>query len=277
MRRITGHEDSRQGQLFSGDRPPLPTPALDAYAPTVFVHPKGERRIRLDGHVVSYVFTRAKRRSIGMQVGREGLSVRAPRWVTLTEVEAALHERAGWIVRHLKDQQTRSAQARGARIQWREGAAVMVLGTPCTMRLDEAVSGVVLDETAQVLRVGLPRSATPDALRDAVQAWLQRRAMGIFELRCAHFAPRLGVVVSRLSLSSARTRWGSAGADSAVRLNWRLVHYPMDCIDYVVVHELSHLRHMHHGPAFWGVVRSVMPDYAQAKLVLRSQLLEGHE
>ena len=223
-----------------------------------------------------------------MQVGRDGLSVRAPRWVTLGEIDVALHERAGWIIKHLKGQQARLAHERSARIDWRDGATIMVLGAPCTMVLDDAVTGVVMQsipdatqaevgQPPRLLHVGLPQSATPEAMRDAVHAWLQREAMAIFKARCAHYAPQLGVTVSRLSLSAARTRWGSAGADGSVRLNWRLVHYAMGCIDYVVVHELSHLRHMNHGPAFWRVVRSVMPEFAHAKSVLRMQALEGHE
>ena len=66
---------------------------------------------------------------------------------------------------------------------------------------------------------------TPEQIRDAVQSWLQRQARRVFDERAAHFAPRLGVRVTRLALSSAQTRWGSASADGAMRLNWRLIHF----------------------------------------------------
>ena len=98
---------------------------------------------------------------------------------------------------------------------------------------------------------------------------LQRQARRVFEERCAAYAARLGVRVRRLSLSSAATRWGSASADGSIRLNWRLVHFALPVIDYVVAHELAHLREMNHSPAFWDVVRSVVPGYAQARAVLR--------
>ena len=77
--------------------------------------------------------------------------------------------------------------------------------------------------------------------------------------------------MTRLALSSAQTRWGSANADGSIRLNWRLIHFAMPSIDYVVAHELAHLREMNHSPRFWDVVRSVLPDYEQQ----RSQLKEG--
>ena len=118
------------------------------------------------------------------------------------------------------------------------------------------------------LHVALPHHATPEQIRDAVQAWLMRQARRIFTHRLDHFAPTLGVQWRKLSLSSAGTRWGRASADGSIRLNWRLVHFKQAVVDYVVVHELSHLRVMDHSPRFWDTVRGVVPDYA----VLRGQL-----
>ena len=122
--------------------------------------------------------------------------------------------------------------------------------------------------THLTLHVGLPHTATPDQIKDAVQAWLMRQAKRIFAERLNHFAPTLNVQWRKLSLSSAGTRWGSASADGSIRLNWRLIHFKQSVIDYVVVHELSHLRVMDHSPRFWDTVRSVVPDYA----LLRGQL-----
>ena len=73
-------------------------------------------------------------------------------------------------------------------------------------------------------------------MREAAQAWLQQQARAVFVERLNHFAPQLGVQWRRLSLSSARTRWGSASQDGHIRLNWRLVHLPLSQLDYVVVH-----------------------------------------
>ena len=102
---------------------------------------------------------------------------------------------------------------------------------------------------------------------------MQRQARRVFEERCAYFAPRLAVRVRRIALSSAATRWGSASADGSVRLNWRLVHFALPTIDYVVAHELAHLRHMDHGPLFWDAVRSVIPDVDGARRRLKDDVL----
>jgi hypothetical protein len=77
----------------------------------------------------------------------------------------------------------------------------------------------------------------------------------------------------KLSLSSASTRWGTASADGSIRLNWRLIHFRMPVIDYVVAHELSHLRVMDHSPRFWDTVRTVVPDYAQLRGQLKDESL----
>jgi predicted metal-dependent hydrolase len=88
-----------------------------------------------------------------------------------------------------------------------------------------------------------------------------------------HFAPLLQVQWRKLSLSQAGTRWGSAKSDGSIRLNWRLIHLQPSVIDYVVAHELSHLREMNHSPAFWDTVRALVPDLEQQRQTLRQVVL----
>jgi len=254
----------------------LPPAAPATPAPDLLQHPRAQREIVLQGQRVAYEFRIARRRSIGFSVGLEGLSVRAPRWVRRADVDEALHERADWILGKLAEQRERAQRLQAARVQWREGASIPFLGEPVVLVLDPRIAGAVLDADApglpglprRVLRVGLPHDAGAEQLREAVQSWLQRQALRVFKERCAHFAPRLGVRVRRLSLSSAATRWGSASADGAIWLHWRLIHFTLPVIDYVVAHELAHLREMNHSRAFWEVVRSVVPDYARARRTL---------
>ncbi|MFT3953590.1 MAG: SprT family zinc-dependent metalloprotease [Piscinibacter sp.] len=267
--------------------PPVAAPpaAPLASSPAGFRHPQADREIQLGEHVVAYALKRARRRSIGFIVGAEGLSVNAPRWVGLGDIEAALREKSGWILRKLREQQERVQRQLQARIEWRDGAAVPFLGETVIVVLDPRATGAVLNSDAEALpgvprltlHVGLPHTAAPEQIRDTVQSWLQRQARRIFEERVQHFADRLGVRCTRLSLSSAQTRWGSASADGSVRLNWRLVHFALSTIDYVVTHELAHLREMNHSPRFWDVVRSVLPDYERARGTLKDDVLPSFE
>ena len=247
-----------------------------ATAPAAFAHPRANREVQLDNAVVAYAFERAKRRTIGFVIGPDGLVVRAPKWTPVYEVEAALQHKAQWILRKLNETRERHSRREEARIAWCDGTTIPFLGEHLTVVLDPTHAfvgvGAQLDaasvDGARLLRVGLAQAATPEQIRDAVQAWLMRQAQAHFKQRLDYFAPLLQVQWRKLGLSNAGTRWGSAKSDGSIRLNWRLIHFRQSVIDYVVVHELSHLRVMDHSPRFWDTVRTVVPDYA----ALRAQL-----
>ncbi len=256
----------------------MPSPARRSeLAPLHFRHPQAEREVQLGEHRVGYALRRARRSSIGFVVSAEGLQVNAPRWVSLQNIDSAVRAKSGWILRKLQEQQERARRVESSRIEWRDGTSLPFLGETVILVLDPRVAGAVLNTDAQalpgvprlVLHVGLPQTAEPEQIRDIVQSWLQRQALRIFTDRCNHFAATLGVKMRRLSLSAAQTRWGSASADGSIRLNWRLVHFGLQVIDYVVAHELAHLREMNHSAAFWDVVRSVVPDYEKLRSTLK--------
>ena len=259
--------------------------------PAAFRHPRATREALLGGMVVAYALRRSARRSIGFSVGPEGLAVSAPKWVPLHEIDQSVRDKSGWILQKLRQTRERHERLESARIDWKDGALFPFQGEPLRLVIEahpaagaaKAVSGASAElktlaaglpegawsGTAQrALHLRLPLGATPDQIRDAVQAWLMRQARQIFSERLAHFAPQLGVQWHKLSLSSASTRWGSASSNGSIRLNWRLLHFKPAVMDYVVVHELSHLRVMDHSPRFWDTVRSIVPNYAE----LRGQL-----
>jgi predicted metal-dependent hydrolase len=283
LRRIV---DTLQRGLFDEEimpappaRAPTPTPTTHgAPADELSRHPRATREIVVEGRLLAFRFARSKRRSIGFVVDGEGLVVRAPRWLALREVDAAVREKSAWIIARLREQGERARQRAAARTVWTDGATVDYLGRPLVLVLDAegdlgAGEAALLDDDAapaRRLRVGLPHDAGEERIRDAVQSWLQREARRIFAARSAYYAERLGVQVKRLSLSSAATRWGSANASGSIRLHWRLVHHPLATIDYVVAHELAHLREMNHSERFWNVVRSVVPDYETVRRELRA-------
>ena len=254
-----------------------------ALPPAVFRHPQAVHDIALAGHTVGYALRRSRRRSIGFVVGVDGLSVNAPSWVGVRDIEAALREKSNWILVKLREQQERGRRLQSARVDWRDGATIPFLGQPVVVVLDPragiTASGAVLDASSadasapRRLHIGLPATAAPEQIRDAVQSWLQRQARRVFAERCEHFAAQLGVRYQRVSLSSAQTRWGSASADGSIRLSWRLIHFGLTTIDYVVAHELAHLREMNHSARFWEVVRSVVPDFEHTRRALKTDVL----
>jgi predicted metal-dependent hydrolase len=260
-------------------------PLAQLLAPQAFRHPDANREARLGEVLVAYEFRRARRKNIGFAVGPEGLVVRAPRWVPVGEVEQAIRTKARWIVNKLQAARERQERLEAARVEWKDGATFPYLGEPVIVVLDprhdfRETGGVLHTDTStlpgvarQTLHIGLAQNAQPAQIRDAVQAWLMRQARTLFTQRLEHYAPLLDVRWKRLTLSSAGTLWGTAHSDGSIRLNWRLVHLRLPVIDYVVAHELSHLRVMDHSPRFWDTVATVVPDYAQLRGQLKDEAI----
>ncbi|AOK11636.1 MULTISPECIES: M48 family metallopeptidase [Burkholderia] len=250
---------------------PPATPAAGAPAAPLDPGPARDRsRVRtfaIDSRVLEYRLKRSARRTIGFTIDGSGLSITAPRWVTLTDIEAAIAEKQRWIFAKLAEWKTRTEQRALPQIDWRDGAQLPYLGKTVTIAL--GASAVAFDTDTLRLSLPLPAQADMQQIKDRVQGWLQGEAKRIFGERLAVYAQRLGVTYSTYALSSAATRWGSCSSDGRIRLNWRLIHFPMSIIDYVVAHELSHLREMNHSPAFWQTVESIFPEFREARHTLK--------
>ncbi|AKE02741.1 M48 family metallopeptidase [Burkholderia dolosa] len=225
------------------------------------------RTLALDSRVLEYRLKRSARRTIGFTIDGSGLSITAPRWVTLADIEAAIAEKQRWIFAKLAEWKTRTEQRALPQIDWRDGAQLPYLGKTVTIAL--GAGAVAFDADALRLSLPLPAQADAQQIKDRVQGWLQGEAKRIFGERLAVYAHKLGVTYSVYALSSAATRWGSCSSDGKIRLNWRLIHFPMSIIDYVVAHELSHLREMNHSPAFWQTVESIFPEFREARHTLK--------
>jgi predicted metal-dependent hydrolase len=263
--------------------PPQPLfkapPAPPKPAPPVPRAPDGPplRRIQLGPHCLEFELRRSTRRSIGFMIDDAGLRVTAPKRITLAEIDNAIRAKQRWILSKLEERGERRAQRQEkAPVLWVDGARLPYLGQDITLRLEAAPrSHCIYDAEAGELRVGVVAGLQEWQLKERVKIWYRDQAERIFAERMAHYAPLLEVEYTALTLSSAGTRWGSCTVGGSIRLNWRLIHFPLSLIDYVVAHELAHLREMNHSPRFWATVESVYPDYDGAKnaLRLRSQEL----
>jgi len=266
--------DNRQLDLplFAG---PLDDAALAPTEPAAPPHPDPLpngvklRRLTLNGRTLEYGLKRSSRRTIGFSIDGGGLTITAPRWVTLADIETAIADKERWIFAKLAEWQTRTEQRALPRIEWRDGARIPYLGKPVHVTLAPGSAALAFDAQAATLALALPAHADAQQIKDRVQGWLQTEAKRIFGERLAYYAPKLGVAYKGYALSSAATRWGSCSSDGRIRLNWRLIHFPLSIIDYVVAHELAHLREMNHSPRFWQTVESIFPEFREARHTLK--------
>ena len=230
-----------------------------------------QRRISLNGKDVVYVLMRCKRKTVGMKINSEGLTVRIPPRESLRWVESVLQKRADWIVEKLDEWKNRkSSQPR-----WAEGAIFLLLGEPWQVGITTAGAVQMMPAAANAdvgtaqLNLPLPPLLTAEVIEKSVMEWYRHHAMTCFRERVVLYADKLGVTLPQLRLSRARTLWGSCNSRGLVHLNWRLIQKPLELVDYVVAHELSHLIEMNHSKAFWQTVGSVYPEYAAARKRLK--------
>jgi predicted metal-dependent hydrolase len=230
--------------------------------------------MELEGQRVSVALSRSRRRTVGMSLQDGYVKVVAPAWVPLDEIGNILQHKSRWLSARLRDWQHRQANRLEPEQQWADNAEILFLGQPCRLSLSPEIQEVVWD--AQSARLVLPLSVQsgPDQVRDRVHGWLQAQAKEILKERLDMLSARSGRGYARFSLTHARTRWGSCTQDGHIRLNWRLVQFSLPVIDYVVAHELAHLRAMDHSPDFWQEVETILPGYKQAQAQLKGVTLD---
>ena len=227
-----------------------------------------ECEITLEGEAVAYRLIRSRRRSIGIEIAYGGAVVRAPYWVRVGDVQSFLLENANWIRRKLESWREARAQVRPE--DWRDGGLVRFEGKDLRLSVFNSRTRVA-DTDLFDLRIGIP-NPTPPRVRDAVEAWLKNAAAASFPQRVAECSARLGLAVPTVKLSNSRTQWGSCehqAGRSLIRLQWRLIQLSPELADYIIVHEVSHLREMNHSPRFWAIVASLYPAHRSAERRLR--------
>lgn len=216
------------------------------------------RRALLAGGPLWYSLVRARRRTLSIVVDRARVQVRAPRRTPVHEIEAFLGDKERWIRRRMEE-----ARRYSAPFVWRHGEFLPLLGEP--LRLTFCVAPAGVRRVGDQIEIGMKSVTGSSQLRAAVLEWLRGEARRVFAERIALLTPRLGVREPQLKLSNARTQWGSCSARGRILLNWRLVHLPLTLIDYVVAHELAHLKELNHSRRFWAVVASLYPDHESAR------------
>jgi predicted metal-dependent hydrolase len=217
------------------------------------------RKIALAGEAVDYRLIRARRRTIGMEVDLTGLTVRAPRWVTLAEIETALVERAQWIVKALAEWRGRRREVMPR--QWKSGAPILYRGRELALEVFPS-RRVRIDPDLFNLTVLHPHAEDEVEVAELVGKWLRDEAWAMVTPQVAAYAERLARSAPVLRLSNARSEWGSCNARGEIRLNWRLVQLPPSLAEYVVAHEVAHLVELNHSPRFWALVETLMPGHS---------------
>lgn len=218
---------------------------------------ESERSIALDGHRVDYKLVRRRgRRGVGLKIDGTGMTVAASLTTPIANIEDMIGKNASWVLKKLDEWSHRKIVPQA----WRTGAILPFMGDALTLMIDAGATRVHIEQSLGHLFVRVPKDE-PAAVEKAVTAWYKKQALPHLAQRAFFFSKLHGLAPPRVYLSSANSRWGSCNSKREVRFSWRLMKARPALIDYVVCHELAHLRHMDHSAAFWQEVERMCPEY----------------
>jgi predicted metal-dependent hydrolase len=201
---------------------------------------------------------RSKRKTIAIIVQRDGkVIVRAPLNASERQIRQFVELKIGWILEKKAQAQEQPLQTArqftaGERFPYlgQEYALSVVSGPRAGLRFE---GGFSLNQNSQAEAALL------------FERWYKAAARKVLTERVRFYAQKFGLKYQTIRISSARTRWGSCSSRGALSFTWRLVMAPLEVVDYVVVHELAHLRVQNHSAAFWAEVAQMMPDFKRQR------------
>ena len=200
---------------------------------------------------VPYELIRSNRKSLALVIDTDAkLIVRAPLKMPVDEIEAFINKKKRWIEE--KQKQVEVFGEKHPPVSVQTGESLMYLGN----------SFAIIKDNVETVQVNATEILVPEAYTtDDLIVWLKNEAEKIITERVIHYSNITGAEYSSIKLSEAKGRWGSCSPKNSLNFAWRLVMCPLSVIDYVVVHELSHIAYKNHSPAFWARVKTVMPTY----------------
>ncbi len=187
------------------------------------------------------------------------VTVRVPKRVSKKEIFDFVKSKRDWIAEKQREAAHKARQARAKRFI--EGEMFLYLGKSYPL--------VITDETSYALRFGksnfiLHTKCRHDAKNIFIK-WYKRIALKYFTDRINYYSQLMGIRYKYIKINNAQSRWGSCGLKGTINFTWRLILAPPDVVDYVVVHELAHLKELNHSPRFWNIVKSIYPDFLSAR------------
>jgi len=204
----------------------------------------------------------SKRRSMALQIADGKLTVRAPVGVSIADVNALITKKQFWIAKHLNQTQHTPA--------WLEQGCVPLLGKLLPLQVrNAAASGVLLSGGLVIVSLSKRVKPTDAKLRQLLQHWYKHQASVWFAERVTFWQREMKVTPASLTIGHWKTKWGYCKSNAELGFNWRLMMAPEWVADYVVVHELAHLRYLNHSVHFWQLVQQYYPRHKDAKQWLK--------
>ena len=216
--------------------------------------------IKADNIKINIVRTR-RQDSMALNIRNGEVRVLVPKRTHHAVIESFVAEKFDWINENLKKQAIQpTVQAK----QYIEGESFLFLGVERTLKLvTGARKNIVLDDDS--IRIYSSKSLASSTIKNRLKKWMQTQAQLYLAKRTKTFAALLVVSPKLINTRSYKARWGCCSNKKEITYNWQIIMAPEHIIDYVIVHELCHIKEHNHSPAFWSHVENLMPDYKERK------------
>ncbi|MCX7710969.1 MAG: M48 family metallopeptidase [Clostridia bacterium] len=231
-----------------------------------------KNQIQIGNKSIEYVVVRSRRKTIGISIQSEqGLKVSAPYRVSDTYIHDVIQTKSSWILKKLKELE----DAKPAERKFTPGEKLMVLGKEYYLCISEKVGikTAQLDIGPSAVCLIIPEikqlEQRTQIIRDALTKCLKKIAAEIVSERIEVYSKKLNVLPKKIVIKSQKTLWGSCTRDNAININWRIVMAPVEIVDYLVVHELAHIKVKNHSKTYWNLVESILPDHKERRKWLR--------
>lgn len=235
-----------------------------------------KKSIKYNGEVIEYSISRSGRRTVGISIkSGEEVHVSAPYRVSDTYLQDIVRKKAEWILKKL-----RVLKDANAGRKYFTGEAVTILGEEYRIDLQKVhgLSGIHIFGSGNIVTISVPQNVNTnehtESIKEALEKWLKELACKIVTERMRIFSAVMKVAPNKVFFKSQKTIWGSCTKDNNININWRIIMAPLDIIDYLVVHELAHIRHKNHSKVFWDAVGTVLWDHTKRRKWLKDN---GHK
>lgn len=219
--------------------------------------------IVLGGRELKYTLKRTGRRSIGISIDKTGaITVTGPYGVSETSIKGLLEKKASWILDKLAAIEAGAAGS-GSPRAFIDGEGYPYMGKIYKLKLieDRLLKIPVVGLGENSLEIYHKAAEKPEKLKAVLKQWYVAQFAKQLESKVTAYSKKMGVSPGRVSIREQRTRWGSCSSRGNLNFNWKLVMAPVEVLDYVVIHELCHMKELNHSSNFWALVGKVCPDY----------------
>jgi len=220
----------------------------------------------VNGEIIEYSIIRSGRRTVGITIDRDGsVKISAPYNVSKKDIDEIVKRKAAWIIR--KKEELKKIHHKSKNKELKDGDKILYIGREYILKIKKE-SGVkrpqiVLDESTATVILPENRADQKESvdLKHILKSWYKEQFKKVAGERIDIYSSKTGTIPVRVTIREQKTRWGSCSRKGNINLNWKLITAPLYVLDYVIVHELSHLKKMNHSKRFWSLVESIIPDY----------------